>query len=271
VRSLRRPEPKKKYAFVEFEDANSAKKLVADHWVLKGSLVNAQYDETLQKGGGRENCECILRNIPPNVDIKTVVENRFGKVLSVRLKGKANFGFLTFADIDSARALVQASLWEVNGNIVFAEYVKETSSPRGSRSRSHSRDRRRSRSRSPDRMGGPEKRNKIQDSVDDGFGDFVFERTAILLQPAKYPSNVEVERRVVNTLEGLEEQIDEAHNSISTMEKIISNERARWDMELAELEGQIEQEKRAWAFDLDYLRKLYEAEKASLVENTTKL
>jgi hypothetical protein len=55
------------------------------------------------------------------------------------------------------------------------------------------------------------------------------------------------------------------------MENIISKERARWDLELAELEGQIEQEKRAWAFDLDFLRKLYKEERLCLVENTTKL
>jgi hypothetical protein len=265
VKSLHRPDSKSKFALVEFEDANSAAKLVADRWVLKGSLVNVHYDETARNVGGRENCECILRNIPKNVDIRCIVENRFGTVTSFRMAKGRNFGFLTFADIDSARALVQAHLWEVNGNIVYAEYLKGTSSPQHSRSRS--------RSRSPDRMGGPEKRNKIQDAEDDGFGDFVWDRTSILLQSAaKFrSSDVTVPYRAINTVEELEDQILQARNSIGTMENIISKERARWDMELAELEKQIEQEKRAWAFDLDFLRKLYEEERLCLVENTTKL
>jgi hypothetical protein len=144
VKSLQRPERQKHYCFVLFVDLESAAKLMRDRLVLHGVKVNAKYHVPTPMGG--ESRQCVVHNLPrmSDADFRKVVENRFGKVSSFQpreVNGK-KFGFLTFAELDSAVSLVTTNLWEVNGNVVYGLYKRgnQNEPPSHSRSLSPSRD-----------------------------------------------------------------------------------------------------------------------------------
>jgi hypothetical protein len=129
VKSLHRPERQKKYCFVFFVDSESARKLMRDPLELHGIVVNVDYHVPAPMGG--ESRHCVVQNIPPmsNEDFTKIVENRFGKVVSLKRAQRSPFCFLQFAKLEAARELVRSSLWEVQGeggnvNICYGEFER---------------------------------------------------------------------------------------------------------------------------------------------------